>query len=440
MQSRGGISSSPIARQRPVRLFLSGPAAGVIGGVEVGRAAEIEDLITVDIGGTSCDIALISRGQPLIRAEGEIGGYSVRVPMVDVNAIGSGGGSIAWMDGAGSLRVGPESAGSEPGPACYDRGGERATVTDASVVLGYINPDYFAAGSLKLSPDLARRTIETTIARPLGVSVEHAALGIHRVLNAQMAEAIRLVSIGRGIDPRGYTLLPLGGGGPLHATALARELGIRRIAVPPHPGVLSATGLLFAPIEHESSVAFPRLLAGLEWSEMERALGDRDQACASLMRSEGVPAAHTQIFYFADVCYVGQSYHLEIPLQTDAANPIETLYRDFLAAHDRIYGHSTEGAARIVNLRSIHRSTVGRPATAAPARAAGDDAHKGKRSILTAESGKFLPADVYDRSTMAIGLEIRGPAIVEQADTTTLIEPGWLATVVANGTLIITAD
>ena len=440
MQSRGGISSSTIARQRPVRLFLSGPAAGVIGGLEVGRAAEIEDLITVDIGGTSCDIALISRGQPLIRAEGEIGGYSVRVPMVDVNAIGSGGGSIAWIDGAGSLRVGPQSAGSEPGPACYDRGGERATVTDASVILGYINPDYFAAGSLKLSPGLARRTIETTIARPLGVSVEHAALGIHRVLNAQMAEAIRLVSIGRGIDPRGYTLLPLGGGGPLHATALARELGIRRIAVPPHPGVLSATGLLFAPIEHESSVAFPRLLAGLEWSEMERALGDRDQACASLMRSEGVPAAHTQIFYFADVCYVGQSYHLEIPLQTGAANPLETLYRDFLATHDRIYGHSTEGAARIVNLRSIHRSTVGRPATAAPARPQGDNAPKGKRSILTAESGRFIPADVYDRSTMAIGLEIRGPAIVEQPDTTTLIEPGCRATVVADGTLIITAD
>jgi len=444
MQSRGGISSSTIARQRPVRLFLSGPAAGVIGGLEVGRAAEIEDLITVDIGGTSCDIALISRGQPLIRAEGEIGGYSVRVPMVDVNAIGSGGGSIAWMDGAGSLRVGPQSAGSEPGPACYDRGGERATVTDASVVLGYINPDYFAAGSLKLSPDLARRTVETTIARPLGLSLEHAALGIHRVLNTQMAEAIRLVSIGRGIDPRGYTLLPLGGGGPLHATALARELAIRRIAVPPHPGVLSATGLLFAPIEHESSVAFPRLLSGLEWSEMERALGDRDQACASLMRSEGVPAARTQIFYFADVCYVGQSYHLEIPLQTDAANPLETLYRDFLAAHDRIYGHSTEGAARIVNLRSIHRSTVGRPATAAAARSQGDsahdNAHKGKRSILTAESGRFIPADVYDRSTMAIGLEIRGPAIVEQPDTTTLIEPGWRATVVADGTLIITAD
>ena len=172
-----------------------------------------------------------------------------------------------------------------------------------------------------------------------------------------------------------------------------------------------------------------RASTGRRWNGRS---ADRDQACARLMRSEGVPAAQTQIFYFADVCYVGQSYHLEIPLQTDAANPIETLYRDFLAAHDRIYGHSTEGAARIVNLRSIHRSTVGRPATAAPARPQGDGArcaHKGKRSILTAESGKFIPADVYDRSTMATGLAIRGPAIVEQPDTTTLIEPGWRATV-----------
>jgi len=440
MQSRGGIISSRIARQRPVRLFLSGPAAGVIGGLEVGRAAGIEDLITVDIGGTSCDIALIHRGQPLIRSEGEISGYAVRVPMVDVNAIGAGGGSIAWIDGAGSLRVGPHSAGSEPGPACYGRGGERATVTDASIVLGYINPDYFAAGSLKLSAELARQTIETTIARPLGMTLERAALGIHRVLNAQMAEAIRLVSIGRGIDPRGYTLLPLGGGGPLHATALARELGIRRIAVPPHPGVLSAAGLLFAQIEHESSVAFPRPITGLDWPAVERALAERDQACAKLMRSEGVPAVQTQTHYFADVCYVGQSYHLEIPLRADAANPIETLYRDFLAAHDRIYGHSTEGPARIVNLRSIHRSAASRPTAAASAPAQGNGAAKGTRDILTAESGRFIPAKIYDRSALATGCEIHGPAIVEQADTTTLIEPGLRATVAADGPLIITAD
>jgi N-methylhydantoinase A/oxoprolinase/acetone carboxylase beta subunit len=440
MQSRGGISSSAIARRRPVRLFLSGPAAGVIGGLEIGRAAGIEDLITVDIGGTSCDIALISRGEPLIRAEGDIGGYAVRVPMVDVNAIGSGGGSIAWIDGAGSLRVGPESAGSEPGPAAYGRGGERATVTDASIVLGYINPDYFAAGSLRLLPDLARKAIKEKIADPLRMGIEAAALGIHRVLNAQMAEAIRLVSIGRGIDPRGYTLLPLGGGGALHATALARELGIRRIAVPPHPGVLSAMGLLFAPVEHEVSTAFPRPLAGLAWGDTRAALDELDRACAALMHSEGVAPADTTVLYFADICYVGQSYHLEIALRADADDPLATLYRDFLVAHDRVYGHSTEGATRIVNLRAVHRSGVDRPAAGESAPSQGTATPQGERLILTADSGAFIPAAIYDRAALPAGAEVHGPAILEQADTTTLIEPGWRAAVIDNGTVILTRD
>ncbi|MGA8402883.1 MAG: hydantoinase/oxoprolinase family protein, partial [Stellaceae bacterium] len=202
MQSRGGISAAANAARRPVRLFLSGPAAGVVGGLTVGKSAGAQDLITVDIGGTSCDIALVSGGEPLVRAEGVIDGYTVRVPMVDVTAIGSGGGSIAMLDEAGALRVGPQSAGSEPGPACYGRGGAEPTVTDASLVLGYLDPDYFAGGTLRLDPDRARRAIAPLAAR-MGASVEIAALGIHRVVNAQMAEAMRLVSIGRGIDPRG---------------------------------------------------------------------------------------------------------------------------------------------------------------------------------------------------------------------------------------------
>ncbi len=437
MQSRGGIASARVARRRPVRLFLSGPAAGVMGGLEVGRALGFDDLITVDIGGTSCDIALVSGGEPLIRSEGTISGYTVRVPMVDVTAIGSGGGSIAWIDGAGSLRVGPESAGSEPGPACYDRGGGEATVTDASVLLGYIDPAYFANGSLKLVPERSREVIRQKIAEPLGMTVEAAALGIHRVVNAQMAEAIRLVSIGRGIDPRGYTLVPLGGGGPLHATALARELGMTRIAVPLNPGVLSAAGLLHAPVEHELAAAFPRPLAGLAWPEVRRQLDGLDEGCAALMRSEGVPAERCQILYFADICYVGQSYHLEIPLAPASGDPLADAYRDFRVAHDRVYGHSTDAPARIVNLRSIHRSAAAatKPAHFAPD---GTAARKGERRILTGEGGS-LTAAIYRRAALAAGAILDGPAIVEQADTTTLIEPGWRGTVAPNGTLILTA-
>ena len=224
MQSRGGLTSAKTARQRPVRLFLSGPAAGVIGGSAVGRAAGFDNLITVDIGGTSCDIALIRDGKPVIRKEGMIDGYNIRVPMVDVNAIGSGGGSIAWIDGGGGLRVGPRSAGADPGPACYDRGGDAPTVTDASLVLGYLDPDSFAGGTLALQPERGRTAITQAVAKPLGLTLAQAALGIHRVVNAQIAEGIRLVSVRRGIDPRDYTMVALGGGGPVHATSLAREL------------------------------------------------------------------------------------------------------------------------------------------------------------------------------------------------------------------------
>jgi len=439
MQSRGGIASSRIARRRPVRLFLSGPAAGVIGGLEVGRALGFDDLITIDVGGTSCDIALVSGGQPLIRSEGTIGGYAVRVPMVDVNAIGAGGGSIAWLDDAGSLRVGPESAGSEPGPACYDRGGDEPTVTDASVLLGYIDPGYFAGGSLTLVAERAREAIRRKLADPLSMPIEAAALGIHRVMNAQMAEAIRLVSIGRGIDPRGYALVPLGGAGPLHATALARELGIERIIVPLHPGVLSAAGLLHAPVEHEVSAAFPRALDGLAWPEVRGTLAELDRGCAELMRSEGVPPERCQILYSADVCYDGQSYHLDVPLVPAAPDPLAVLYADFRAAHDRVYGHSTDARARIVNLRSIHRCAVAASWLASYA-AAGATAKKARRRILVAESGGFVDADIYERIALATGVRLEGPAIVEQGDTTTLIEPGWRAEVATNGTLILNAN
>src|SRR4051794_24661200 len=282
MQSRGGVSISSVARERPVRLFLSGPAAGVIGGRSVGNSVGVDDLISVDIGGTSSDIALIHAGKPLIRAEGLVAGYPIRVPMVDVNAIGAGGGSLAWIDPAGGLRVGPHSAGSEPAPACYGAGGEEATVTDASVVLGYIDPEYFAGGTLALKPELARKAVEEKIAGPLGMTVEEAALGIHRVINAQMTEGIRLVSIRQGFDPRNFALVPLGGGGGIHAAALADDLGITRIIVPRHPGVLSAAGLLAASIEHEMATGFPRPLEGLSPADLAPALGELEAACGRL--------------------------------------------------------------------------------------------------------------------------------------------------------------
>ncbi len=441
MQSRGGIASSRIARQRPVRLFLSGPAAGVIGARSVGDQSAVDNLISVDIGGTSCDIALVYRGKPLVRQEGLIDGYAVRVPMVDVNAIGAGGGSIAWLDTGGGLRVGPQSAGAEPGPACYGHGGDDPTVTDASVVLGYINPDYFAAGTLKLDPDRARAAILTKIAEPLGLTLDQAALGIHRVVNAQMAEGMRLVSISRGIDPRAFSLIALGGAGPLHGTALARELGMSRVLVPRYPGVLSASGLLEAKIEHEVSVAFPRALDGLDLEALKMALARLDDRCGELMRAEGVAEDRIERLHCADLCYIGQAHFIEIPFDVDAQQePIARLYEDFCDAHDRLHGHHTRSPATIVNLRTVHRVEAGRRKLETDYRPSGGNLRKADRKLLVAGHEAHMDAAVFDRDALMSDIAIRGPAIIEQGDTTTLIEPGWQGRVDAGGILMLTRD
>jgi N-methylhydantoinase A len=438
MQSRGGLAGTSVARQRPVRLFLSGPAAGVIGGAIVGRSSGHRDLITIDVGGTSSDIALVEGGEPVIRAQGSIAGFPVRVPMIDVNAIGAGGGSIAWLDGAGGLRVGPQSAGSEPGPACYGRGGEEATVTDASVVLGWLDPAYFAGGVISLDPSLARAAIESRIATPLGLSVEDAALGIHRVVNAQMVEGIRLVSIRRGLDPRRFTLVALGGAGPIHATALAAELGIGNVLIPRHPGVLSAAGLLAAPIEHEVATAFPRPLADLDFADVRGVLHELDGRCARLMAEESIGEMPVSIRYSADVWYIGQSYHLEVPLAVHARDALGTLYREFLAMHDRIYGHATEQPAAIVNLRTVHRAGGSDHLDEGEYRPNRSDPQKPPRAIRVAGVRSHVQATIFHREAMPVGLNFAGPAIVEQDDTTTLVEPGWRGTVLDNGNLLLT--
>ena len=437
MQSRGGVCSAAVARRRPVRLFLSGPAAGAIGGALVGKRVGVTNLITVDMGGTSCDIALITGGDPMIRSDGVIDRYPVRVGMVDVNSIGSGGGSIAWLDAAGVLRVGPHSAGSEPGPACYGRGASEPTVTDASVVLGYLNPDYFAGGALKLDVRLAHEVIRTRIADAMGLTTQEAALGIHRVVNAQMAEGIRLTSINRGIDPREYALVALGGAGPLHGCALAEELYINRVIIASRPGVLSAIGLLAAPVEHEASLAFGRRFDEARPDDVLAQLAALDRQCADLMSTDGVAADEVRVQYSADVCFIGQSYYLEVPvIAGDAASMLATLYRDFVAAHERVYGHAAGGPARIVNLRSVHRARGGVELREADDVGPGASAKSGRKVLLPGASG-LVAASVYDRQDLPTGALIEGPAIIEQADTTTLVLPGWCAKRLAGGDIIM---
>lgn len=443
MHSRGGTCASRVARRRPVQLFLSGPAAGVIGGRSVGAAVGLGDLITVDIGGTSSDIALIMDGRPVIRPDGYVDGYRIRVPMIDVNAVGAGGGSIAWIDRGGGLRVGPESAGAQPGPACYGRGGSRATVTDASVVLGLVNPDYFAGGTLALDPRRSEEAIRTQIAGPLGMSVDEAALGIHRVVNVQMAEGIRLVSVKRGIDPRRFALVPFGGAGPLHATALADELSIDTIVVPRHPGVLSAQGLLSAPVEHVVAATFMCSLDQVDVGALRRTCDELDAGCAELMRAEPVDTACVQTRFFADACYVGQAHYVEVPIEPalDANALVQALQAEFDRVYEQQYGHHAQSPVQLVNLRVVKQAGAGDLPPVVPERASGTRAAPtGTRRLLTRRTQGFVQAAVHDRAALGAGATLVGPAIVEQPDTTVLIEPGWRGRVDRQGILIVTRE
>lgn len=435
MQSRGGLAASAVARQRPVRLFLSGPAAGVIGARAEAALDDIGDIISIDIGGTSSDIALVEAGNIAVRNEVDIAGYRVRVPMLDCTTLGAGGGSIAWIDTGGGLRVGPHSAGAEPGPACYGRGGTDATVTDASIVLGLIDPAYFAGGTLSLDPDSSHAVIEETIARPLGMTVIEAALGIHRIANAHMADGIRLVSLNRGYDPRAFALVPLGGAGGIHATALADELAMRRLLVPRSPGVLSAAGLLSAPIEHEVSGPFLTRMAEASLDEIRKCIETLDAQAVELMAHESVEGLVRTRVVSADVGYDGQSHFIEVPFDLDTDNPLDHLYRAFETAHERINGHAMGTPGKIVNLRVVHRALQSAHRQAPGMRAEGVQQKSKRRAYLGSTTA--VDAMVIDRQSLNLGDTFAGPAIVEQVDTTTVLHSGWQARVSSSGTLII---
>jgi N-methylhydantoinase A len=437
MQSRGGLAGAETARLRPVRLFLSGPAAGALGGAAVGAEAGLDDLITIDVGGTSSDIALIGRGRVAVRPQTHIAGYAVRVPMLDVTTLGAGGGSIAWIDSGGGLRVGPQSAGAEPGPACYGRGGQSATVTDAAIVLGYLDPAFFAGGALPLQPELSHEVINATIAKPLGIAVTAAALGIYRIANAHMADGIRLVSVNRGHDPREFALVPLGGAGGLHAAALALELDIRRVLVPRYPGVLAAAGLLAAPIAHEVSGAFHAPIEATDLVAVRALLSELDARADALMHAEHIDGLAHERRVFADVGYIGQSHFIEVPFDLDTSEPLAALYAGFETAHERINGHKTGSPAKIVNLRTVHIARLPKVALGGTPGAIPGVSQKTVRLVHFASQAAVCEATIHDRAKLALGETIRGPAVIEQEDSTTLVPPGWQAGVVVGAALLM---
>ena len=445
MESRGGIADVRLTLERPSTTIMSGPAAGVIGARDAASRSGHENIISIDIGGTSSDVSLVSEGRPLLSREGKVLTYPVRTPMVDVNSVGAGGGSIAWFDSAGGLHVGPQSAGADPGPACYGRGGAEAAVTDASLVLGYLNPEYFAGGTFSLAPELAHEAIGR-VGERLGSSALEAAAGIHRIVNANMTDQIRLISIGRGLDPRKFALVLLGGAGPLHGCELARGLGITTLIVPAVPGVLSAFGLLVGAVEHEQTRTFhvrlATLVAGSDaLASFERTFAAMDAEGLEVMMAQQIGAEDVTIRRFVDVRYVGQSYELEVRLDPDlGAFSVDAVAASFEALHLQVYGHARHGEApEVLNVRTVHvheaeplelASRNGRVQTL-------PDAKKFERDAYFPAHG-LVRVDVYERAALPVGARFAGPAIVEQADTTTVVHPGWNVLVDEAAQLVIT--
>jgi N-methylhydantoinase A len=449
MRSRGGIVSAAVAARQPVTLFLSGPAGGVVGARFAAERSGVRDFVSLDMGGTSNDVAVVQGGAPLVASEGRIGTYPVRTPMVDVSTIGAGGGSIAWLDGAGGLRVGPRSAGAEPGPACYGRGGDQPTVTDASLLLGYLNPRTFAGGLLTLDTSASEAAVGGLATR-LGLDTMATAAGIHRVVNARMADQIRLMTIKRGYDPRQFALVVLGGAGPVHGVALAEELGMAEVLVPEAPGVLAAFGLLAASIEHHHARTLQGRVDAIDLAVVNACLAGLDEAGRARMRDEAVPAAEVRVAYAADMRYVGQSWELEVPIGAPVApEQLPAIADAFHAAHERVYGYARRvQPVEFINFRAVHTYPLPAPVLRprdAEARAAGAPrdaearaaaARAGERLAYFAPGG-FAPTAVFDRARLPAGARVEGPAIVEQVDTTTVIPPGHAATVEATGNLRI---
>ena len=426
MWSGGGVRGVERTIDEPVHTLLSGPAAGVLAAAWVGARCGMADLVTVDVGGTSADVAIVDSGVPLVAESSTLDGLPFRTPTIDVISVGAGGGSIGWVDDGGALRVGPRSAGAEPGPVCYGLGGTEATVTDAHVVLGHLGAEGLAGGELSLDADAAAGALDR-LGADAGLDRRAAAHGVLRVVRATMARAIRSVSIERGRDVRDHALVAFGGAGPLHGVALARELGIRTVIVPPVPGALAALGLLVASRRSDASVSRPMSADAQRDPELVNILeGLAEQALAEL-EAEGVTDCSVSLA--VDCRYEGQSHELRIPVS--GAPSFEDAVRDFEAAHARRYGFARSGIG--VEAVTFRATALGPPGevTLAPPRGEGAVSPVGTRSV----DGDEVP--VFERASLPVGERLDGPAIVIELDSTTWVEPGVTATVDDSGALLL---
>jgi N-methylhydantoinase A len=442
MQSSGGSISARVAADQPVRTILSGPAGGVVGAFAVALEAGYPEIITLDMGGTSTDVA-VCPGRVQETDSATVGGVPLGVPMIDIHTVGAGGGSIARVDAGGALLVGPESAGADPGPACYGRGQE-ATVTDANLLLGRMDPGHFLGGRMALDPERALQALERLSAAmgggQDGASAEQAASGVVRVVNAAMERALRTISLERGFDPRQFTLVAFGGAGPQHACELAQELHIPRVLVPRFPGALSAYGVAIADLVKDYSRTVMLAPEAMTRQALAEAFADLEAQGRRDLRHEGIPARRVELRRLLDMRYVGQSYELPVEWPgTRGVRGVEQAVRRFHAAHQQRFGHSDQGQpVEVVNVRlkAVGRMESGQESGG---RKQGPGARKAtpleRREVVF--GGERRETAFYLRPELAVGQRVPGPAVLLQEDATTVIPPGWTARVDEWGNLVV---
>ena len=458
VQSSGGIMTSQSAKERPVYMLESGPASGVAAAAYLAGLAGNADAISFDMGGTTAKAGLIRNGAPAVALEFEAGGksgtgagvakgsgYPILGAVMDLVEVSAGGGSVAWIDAGGLLRVGPRSAGAEPGPACYGRGGVEPTVTDANLVLGRLNPDYFLGGRMRLDASAAAAAIERTCAGPLGLKAFEAAMGIVDIADAAMVESMRLVSIQRGYDPRDFALVAFGGAGPMHANRLAAELGIPAVVVPQSPGVASALGMLVTDLRHDYRLTRMQPLEQADLEDLNAVFNDFRRCAQKALGEEGFMKEAILLRPYTDLRYFGQSWKLPIELPDEELSEahLKAVRADFDARHEQLYGYKVpEEPVEIVNLGLSAIGIIPKPRLieVSVGGSSPEAAYTGSRPVYFADLGEFVECPVYRRYQLAQGNLIRGPAVIEEMDSNSIIHSGYSAEVVRHGTLIIRPD
>jgi N-methylhydantoinase A len=440
MQSNGGVMTASAARELPIQTLLSGPVGGTIGGGALSEVLDRPNLLCVDMGGTSFDASLIVEGQPSVSTEIELEGLPVLMSLVDIHTVGAGGGSLAYLE-AGALRVGPKSAGADPGPACYGRGGTQPTVTDANLLLGRMDPEYFLGGNMDLDKGAAEEAIRG-VAEKLDLAPEELAEGILAIINAKMAEAMRTITVEQGIDPREYSLVAFGGAGPMHAVALAQELEIEEVIVPPAPGTFSAFGMLQTDIRHDLTQTFYEAMDSSLSEELESIYVKLEDEAREVLEDEGVPGSRMELLRTADMRYVGQEYFVNVELPQNGRlteDALGELNDRFHVAYETRYGHSTPGApVEFVNLRVAALGELERDVAGFKPPSGGDVPPHDTREVLFEE--ERIPTKIFRRDRLPAGAQVAGSLVIEEDTATTVVPPGWGARVDELGNVIITQE